>query len=174
MRRLTALPPLALAAGLLLPLPARAADEPVATAPIPPPAATAPQSKTPPQAQLAPRKPAPHASRREAEKKTAHAKRQRGKRSEQAIATTRKHPVIALGERKAPHGTQPQRRAEPPRTLASREPPPRQPAQRPRRSYREEYMVEPATPPFPPPWYDRGPPFAYMPYPRGPMPPWEF
>jgi len=47
------------------------------------------------------------------------------------------------------------------------------PEYQPRRYYRGDIVPGPDAPPFPPPWYDRGPPFAGMPYgPRGPMPPW--
>jgi hypothetical protein len=50
-------------------------------------------------------------------------------------------------------------------------PPP--PDYAPRRYYRGDIVLGPGGPPLPYPWYDRGPPFAGMPYgPRGPLPAW--
>jgi hypothetical protein len=165
MRRRTGLLAIALAGALLGGgAPARAAEEPVATAtiPPPPPAATPmvvplPQRAAPvPPKQVAPktarrtereRKPAATADRRKpAMRNAAEASRLAEREKARASASARQQTAAAKRE-------QPRARAE----------------YRPRRYYYREYRVEP---PYPPPWYDRGPPFAAMPYPRGMMPPW--
>jgi hypothetical protein len=133
---------------------ARAREEPVATAPIPPPVPTAPLATAPPAAkatgtvlspakrpaQVSPKKTASSATRKPIERKTA--------------------------------AHRPHRKIERHQLVARASPPPRPPL--PPRYYPGVLMTGPDGdgPPFPPPWYDRGRPLAAYPGPRGPMPPW--
>ena len=171
---------LVLASGLLCgAIPSRAADEPVATAPIPPPprdqpavvplhapspVATPPKSA--PKTAAKPERAAPSHERNRAE--THHKKpdtaAEARKSSKQSPGETGKR-----AERRNSHQPGPEPRPARRETSASRDqlrPPTDYP---PRRYY---YRQEIERPPRPPPWFDRGPPFAGMPYPRGPMPPW--
>jgi len=168
MRRRTGLLAIALAAALLAAgAPARAAEEPVATAPIPPPPAAATPMVVPlPRAAPAPPKatlPKPVAP-----KTAGPAERER----KPAVTADRRKPALRnaadakkRAERDKARASVPGRR----QTTASREQPRVRAEYRPRRYYYREYREGPA---YPPPWYDRGPPFAAMPYPRGMMPPW--
>ncbi|HEX3953300.1 MAG TPA: hypothetical protein VHW90_06985 [Stellaceae bacterium] len=136
---------------------ARAADAPVATAPIPPPLPVAPADKPyvvnanparsakPPLAvAMAPKKPAHTASRVHAE----HLK----------LAATHRSRTRQEHHRQLAH------------VYAPRETPP------PRRYYPSEYMPGPVAsegPSYPPPWYNTAPPpTAYYPGPRGMGRPW--
>ncbi len=157
-----------LAGALLLgPTSPRAADEPVATAPIPPlpdAPAVVPLAQRP---AVIPAKPAPKTAAKPA---GPAATRER----EHASADHRKPAVhdpaksSKRAEQDRSRRRELERRPERRQAAASRG----QPDDRPRRYYREDVMTGPGGPPFPPPWYDRGPPFAAMPYPRGPLPPW--
>ena len=143
--------------------PSHAADEPVATAPIPP-LPDAPAVVPLPQRPEA--KPAPKAvakaARPPAAREREHASADHRKTAVHDPAKSSKRVEQERSRRPAP-----ERRPERQQAAASRDQlrPPSD--YRPRRYYREEMDG----PPFPPPWYDRGPPFAAMPYPRGPMPP---
>jgi hypothetical protein len=159
-------------------LPSRAADEPVATAPIPPPPrdqpATVPLHSPPPV--VAPVKPAPKAAAKPERAAASHQPKraQTRHRKRDAATETRKSSEQRPGEtgkraerRKWPADKRETREAR--REAVARRDRVRSPAAyRPRRYYYREEVEGP----FPPPWYDRGPPFAAMPYPRGPMPPW--
>jgi hypothetical protein len=171
MRGRTGLPRLVLAAGLLCyAAPSRAGDEPVATAPIPPPTIAAPA--TVPKAPRATRAPAIPTPAKPAVSKSVGP----GARGHERASTDRRKPVLHDAaedskrvERSKSGNPAPERRPERQQAAASREQTRSPPDYRPAPYYRE-YMEQP---PFAPPWYDRGPPFAGMPYgPRGPMPPW--
>jgi len=154
----TGFSPIVLLASLLLASAmARAAPEPVATAPIPPPVPTAPLATAPPAATatgtvLSPAKPPSQISPKKS-----------------ASSASRKHI-----DRKAAAAHRPHRKIERRQLVAGASPPPRPPV-RPH-YYPGEVVTGPEGdgPPFPPPWYDRGRPLAAYPYPgpRGPMPPW--
>ena len=173
---------LALAAALMWSgLPSRAADEPVATTPIPPPPrdqpAVVPLHSPPPVAvptKSAPRtagKPESAASPRERKRTEPHRKKtatradsRAGKSTKQSHTETGRRAELGKPRTAGPEARPARREA-----AASHDqlrPPPEYP---PHRYY---YREEIEGPPFPPPWPYRGPPFAAMPYPRGPMPPW--
>ncbi|HEX6443085.1 MAG TPA: hypothetical protein VF007_12920 [Stellaceae bacterium] len=159
--------------------PSRAADEPVATAPIPPlprdRPAVVPLHSSPPVA--APAKPAPRTATKPQraapsdKRKRAETHHKKPDNAADARKSTKQH-AGETGKRTEPrnsHTPGPEPRPARHETAASRDqlrPPTDYP---PRRYY---YRQEIEGPPFPPPWYDRGPPFAGMPYPRGPMRPW--
>jgi hypothetical protein len=154
--------------------PLHAADEPVATALIPPPAIMAPAILPKhPRADLYPAKPAPA-------KPPASKSARRAAHEHERASTDRRKPAThdaaedsKRAERSRLHNAAPERRPERQQAAASREQTRPPPDYRPRRYYREYIPPGPEEPPFPPPWYDRGPPFAGMPYgPRGPTPPW--
>ena len=172
MRRRTGLLAIALAAALLAAgAPARAAEEPVATAPIPPPPAAATPMVVPlPRAAPAPPKatlPKPVAPKTagpaERERKPAVTADRRKPAMRNAAETSKR---TALAKPRTPVRARYQERQQ---ATASRQQPRVRAEYRPRRYYYREYREGPA---YPPPWYDRGPPFAAMPYPRGMMPPW--
>ena len=166
MSRRTGLLALAVAGALLYrAAPVSGADEPVATAPIPP-AVTQPPAQHPLHVSPNPAKAGPG---------TAKPAKPAVKNHERKSAERHKPAVHDAGgtskraERGQSHRPAPEPRPEHRHAAASRDqlrPPP--PDYRPRRYYREEIEG----PPFPPPWYERGPPFAAMPFPREPMPPW--
>ena len=156
-------------------VPARAADEPVATAPIPPlprdqPAIVPLHSARP---VAAPAKPAPRTAAKP-ERAAASRQHQRTETNRKKVAADTAAPGKRTKQRPAETGRRAERRKSHTESTEARaaridqlRPPPDY--YRPRRyHYREEIVG----PPFPPPWYDRGPPFGGMPYPRRPMPPW--
>jgi hypothetical protein len=169
MPRRTGLLAIALVGALLAAgAPARAADEPVATATIPPPPPAAAPMVVP-----LPQRAAPAPSKTAAPKTARPAERER----KPAVTADRRKPASRnaadakkRAEREKARASAPARRPERQQATAAKREQPRVRAEyRPRRYYYREYQVEP---PYPPPWYDRGPPFAAMPYPRGMMPPW--
>jgi hypothetical protein len=173
-RRRTGLVAIILAGALLgCGAPARAAGEPVATAPIPPPPAAAATPMVVPLSQRA--SPAPPKT---TAPKTAAPKLARpaeGERKHTDTVDRRKPPMrdAASPKKQADRSkiqtTPRERHAERQPARVRREQPRLRAEYRPPRYYYREYREGP---PFPPPWYDRGPPFAAMPYPRGMMPPW--
>jgi hypothetical protein len=147
--------------------PSRAADEPVATAPIPPPLRAEAPAIVPisPRAAPAPTKPAAAIKAAKApapERKREHSTAERRRPVVRDAAETSRHP------KRSASAPAPERRPARQQATAIGDEPRAASYRLPRRDYREEVV----RPPFPPPWYDRGPPFAAMPYPRGPMPPW--
>ena len=153
----------ALVALLSAPAMVRAAGEPVATAPIPPPLPAAPPAASTPMfvSPYAPAKPkasAPNPVAGSSAKKTpsaAHAQR-----DNRAVA----HRHAKHEQHRVAHSS--------PLSPPSRRPPRMQP-----RYYAGEFPPGQVSdgPPFPPPWYDRGPPFAGYyagPWRRGPAAPW--
>lgn len=170
---------LALAAWLLCgAIPARAADEPVATAPIPPPPTDRPATvplRSPP-AVAAPAKPLPKAAakseRAAVSQERRHAERHHKKPDTAADARSTSKRRSRDSAKRAEHRKSDTDRTEPRAT--SREITASLDQLRPPTDYRPRryYYREEVEGPFPPQWYERGPPFAGMPYPRGPMPPW--
>jgi len=165
-------PILLLASLLFAPIVAPAAEEPVATAPIPPPVPSAPfiaptTPATPPPVPKAPMTatPAPKAPATASPAKP-------------PSETSAKKSASAAARKQVEHKTAAvhrlHRRSER-RQLAARFSPPPRPAMQPR-YYSGEPVLGPEAegPSFPPPWYDRGRPLAAYPYPgpRGPMRPW--
>jgi hypothetical protein len=162
---------------LFIPAIARGADEPVASAPIPPPL-PAPYvvPSTPPHPAAAPPHPAstpaanspitkaPGAAMTPAKPLSTEV----AKKSEPAAARKSSEHKTAAAHRPSRH-----RKVEARRLVAHASPP--RALQRPR-YYAGGTMPGPEVdgpPPFPPPWYDRGRPLAGYPYgPRGPLPPW--
>ena len=153
--------------------PAQAAGEPVATAPIPPPPAAAATPMVVPLSQRAfPAPPKTTAPKTAAPKLTRPAEGER-KRTDtadrrQPAMRDAANPKKQAGSSKA-QPTARERHPERQQARVSRERPRLRAEYRPRRYYYREYRGAPS---LPPPWYDRGPPFAAMPYPRGMMPPW--
>ena len=127
--------PLLVFAVLLLPALARAADEPVATAPIPPPlpAAPAPAATYP----VPPKPPAAATTAAPAPKRSAHAAEP--KRAKRKLATHHRAPRHARAAR---------------HQFVARALPPHPPRSR---YYDEIVPVPDSGPSLPPPWYDRGP-----------------
>jgi hypothetical protein len=174
MHRRTGLFVIALAAALqsVAASPSRAADEPVATAPIPPPAPSATPLLVPlaPHVAAAPAKATPPKTTHSASREQKHAKTEHRKPAVRHLAAT----AAKHAEQRTSRHRAPERRVERQEANAGREPPRAVPEYRPRRYYYREEVVGPPFPP--PPWYnrgyDRGPPFAAMPHPRGMMPPW--
>ena len=168
---------LAVAAWLLCgAAPSRAADEPVATAPIPPPprdhpaivplhspSPVATSSKPAPRTPAKPERAAPPHERKRAETHHKKAAEDR-KSSKQRAGETGKR-----AERRKSHSPGPEPRPAG-REMAGTRDQLRPPADYPPRRY--YYRQEVGGPPFPPPWFERGPPFAGVPYPRRPMRPW--
>ena len=156
----------------------RAADEPVATAPIPPaprdqPAVVPlhsppPVAKPGPKAAAKPERTAPsHENKRAEVRHKKAAERDTGTEAGKSANQRRTETGGRADRRKHTAGPEPiPARREAAASRDQLRPPPGYP---PRRYY---YREEIEGPPFPPPWPYRGPPFAAMPYPRGPMPPW--
>jgi hypothetical protein len=171
---------LAIAASLVCgATPSRAAGEPVATAPIPPPPTDRPAIvplHSPPPTVAAPAKPAPKSAAKAERAAPSHhqPKRAEARHKQPDTAKARKSSKQSPGEtgkraeRRKSRTDRPESGATHWERTASRDQL-RPPADyRPRRYYYREEVEGP----FPPPWHDRRPPFAAMPYPRGPMPPW--